>query len=512
MRVSGTVTDAVSNQPIPDFEIATVFDTQRATRTGTPSAFAQGRYELSFNAANPEILQLRASAVGYEPASSQEIKGDEGQHAIDFQLARSSAFDETTAGRPREEVKPTGPRRITGLVRDGQGNPVSGALVSIPTGVATEVTTDAQGAFALRTMRVSGPREETAFLFVRHKERNLAAAIELDANAKALEIKLMPGTIASGRVVDSKGKGIPNAEIILRFWYSGTGHPSREATKVNAQGAYEIRAIPSGYRYSVTASAEGYGEQYVQFNTSEAVDDRIELERLALAVAEQTISGVVVDVEGRPVPGARVNAYGRGQPSRHTTTDEKGRFVIENMCKGRIQIQASIMVPKRLHARDEVEGGTTDIKIVVTERDTRGRRIPKQPPSLKGKPLPDLSGIKVDLSPEQLKGKMVLVCLWDMNQRPSRNCIAQLARRAEQLQQKGVSIVAIQAAKVDEEVLSKWVKPKYIPFPIGTVQSDHEKTRSAWGVKSLPWLILTDRDHVVRDEGISLSELDEKEL
>jgi beta-lactamase regulating signal transducer with metallopeptidase domain/protocatechuate 3,4-dioxygenase beta subunit len=512
MSVSGTITDAKSKQPIPNFEIATVFDTERGRRTGTPSAFTQGSYDLSIREAEPEALQFRASAVGYEPATSQEIKVDEGQHTIDFALARSSSFDATTAGRPREEVKPTGPRRITGVVRDGQGNPVSGALVSTRPWIAENVRTDAQGAFALRTMRISGPREKTVHVFARHEERNLAAALELESKAKALEIKLLPGTIASGRVVDSQGKGIAPAEIVWRFWYSGSGSPARKRMKVNAEGAYEIRAIPSGHRYSVTASAEGYGERYVMFNTAEAVDDRIELAPLVLAVAEQTISGVVVDVEGRPVPDARVNAYGRGQPSRHTSTDEQGRFVIENMCQGRIQIQAGITAPRRLHARDEVEGGATDIKIVVTERDRRGRTIPKQAPSLKGKPLPDLTGIELDISPEQYKGKMILVCLWDMNQRPSRNCITQLGTRNEQLQQKGISLIAIQATKVDEEVLNKWVRASDIPFPIGSIGVDYEKIRSAWGAKSLPWLILTDKNHIVQKEGFSLSQLDEEEL
>ncbi|HUW18688.1 MAG TPA: hypothetical protein VMW16_05245 [Sedimentisphaerales bacterium] len=42
------------------------------------------------------------------------------------------------------------------------------------------------------------------------------------------------------------------------------------------------------------------------------------------------------------------------------------------------------------------------------------------------------------------------------------------------------------------------------------IQADEEKTRFAWGVKSLPWLILTDREHIVRFEGFSLEELDER--
>jgi len=54
------------------------------------------------------------------------------------------------------------------------------------------------------------------------------------------------------------------------------------------------------------------------------------------------------------------------------------------------------------------------------------------------------------------------------------------------------------------------VKKNNIPFPAGIIQDDGEKIRFKWGVKSLPWLILTDRTHVVCAEGISLEELDEK--
>jgi len=37
-----------------------------------------------------------------------------------------------------------------------------------------------------------------------------------------------------------------------------------------------------------------------------------------------------------------------------------------------------------------------------------------------------------------------------------------------------------------------------------------EKIRFAWGVKSLPWLILTDQKHIVEANGFSLAELDER--
>ena len=130
------------------------------------------------------------------------------------------------------------------------------------------------------------------------------------------------------------------------------------------------------------------------------------------------------------------------------------------------------------------------------------------PPSLMGKPLPDFVNIKIDFNPEQAKGRILLVCFWDMNQRPSRNCIARLAKQAEQLREKGLVVAAVQASKVDQNKIDQWVKKNKILVPVGMIQGDEEKTRFSWGVKSLPWLILTDHSHVIHAEGFGFDNLD----
>ena len=129
---------------------------------------------------------------------------------------------------------------------------------------------------------------------------------------------------------------------------------------------------------------------------------------------------------------------------------------------------------------------------------------------LVGKPLPDLKNLDIDPSATDADDKMILVCFWDMEQRPSRYCIRQLAKQAEQLKQKGVTVVAVQVSKVDKNKLNEWVKEYNIPFTIGMIQGDEEKTKFNWGVKSLPWLILSDQQHIVRSEGFGIDELDER--
>jgi len=42
------------------------------------------------------------------------------------------------------------------------------------------------------------------------------------------------------------------------------------------------------------------------------------------------------------------------------------------------------------------------------------------------------------------------------------------------------------------------------------VQGDEEEFHFAWGIRSLPWLILTDSEHIVQLEGFAAEELNNK--
>ncbi|MBN2181519.1 MAG: SMP-30/gluconolactonase/LRE family protein [Sedimentisphaerales bacterium] len=130
-------------------------------------------------------------------------------------------------------------------------------------------------------------------------------------------------------------------------------------------------------------------------------------------------------------------------------------------------------------------------------------------PSLVGKPLPELEKMEIEL-PDDAADKMLLVCFWDMNQRPSRYCITELAKNAELLAQKDITVACIQAADIDKESLNKWLKDNSISFTVGRTLPEFGKSRFDWGVKSLPWLILTDRMHIVTSEGFGPGELKEK--
>jgi Leucine-rich repeat (LRR) protein len=108
--------------------------------------------------------------------------------------------------------------------------------------------------------------------------------------------------------------------------------------------------------------------------------------------------------------------------------------------------------------------------IVPSPRIRIGPAVPpktRQYPSLVGRKLPELQELGIDIDITQTHTIIQLICFFDMNQRPSRNCIGQLAKRTEQLKEKGIAVIAVQTPKVDEDMLNKWVKKNNVPILFG---------------------------------------------
>jgi hypothetical protein len=127
--------------------------------------------------------------------------------------------------------------------------------------------------------------------------------------------------------------------------------------------------------------------------------------------------------------------------------------------------------------------------------------------SLTGKSVPDLSDFGVTPDEIGLTGKRILICFWDMQQRPARRGVTQLAKQAQALQEKDVKVLLVQVTHLEQKAMDQWLSKYEIPFKSTVLKGELEDKKLAWGVKSLPWLILTDQAHIVRAEGFGLSEL-----
>jgi ribosomal protein S28E/S33 len=404
--------------------------------------------------------------------------------------------------------------RITGVVRDPAGNPLGSVRLAVMPSGSHERTTGSDGKFEIMWDPSWTLPDITSILLARDRARNLVAAVDLDAQMKNLDVKLRPGVVLTGKVLDPEGGPLTSARIQITLrWPSFGVMLSRNSEAATApDGTFTVPALPPDRQYGVTVLAEGYGRLYVGVDTHGTKDNRVELGAFKLPVANLFVSGVVVDANEKPVAGAEVFSYGPEQPERRVIlTDDQGRFVIRNICAGPINVSANVPGAEGPSGSVATEGGATNVKITVSASGESGRYVPRKSASLIGKPLPSLKMAGVEL-PADANDRMLLVCLWDVSQRPSRHCLTQLAQRATQLGEKGVMIIAVQAARTEEGALGEWVKTNKVPFPVGRMTGDFEKTRFDWGVTSLPHLILTDKKRVVAAEGFELSELDEKIL
>jgi len=406
---------------------------------------------------------------------------------------------------------------LSGEVSDEQGHAISGALVMHQSfGLGFSTLTDANGHFDTNDIHFHSSRLPSSVrVLAQHIPSGLGAAGVLRDPTRTGKshgrIILKPAYVLTGRVTDPADRSIPAAYVKLL-----KGSSSTIVTEVatDSNGVYCIRSVPpegDNLKYAIVANAEGFGQtaaNRIPFHGDTARP--VHLDPIVLQPADQVISGVVEDANNQPVAGVSVWVRGPGIIRNYrqmdygeTLTDEQGRFRITGVCKEPLHIYASSPSAQRLTGQTWANGGNENVRVVL------GQKLIFSP-SLIGKPLPDLKDLKVDLSPADTDDKILLVCFFDMQQRPSRNGIRELTKRAEELKEKGVAVIAVQASEVDENELNGWVKKYNISFPVGMVQGDGEKTKYDWGVRSLPWLILTDRQHIVHAEDFSLTELDDK--
>lgn len=288
-----------------------------------------------------------------------------------------------------------------------------------------------------------------------------------------------------------------------------TDAKGRFAIELEDEGLYEFRVYPA---------------DFVDMRIRDVPLDKHDL-KITLRKGGIVTGRVVRLMTGRKVPvanvevtaeeGSRVNRATLRRHRLRTKTDTQGRFQIEYLNKLMPKRRADDSEPLQyVPCTWQIRCGSTS-KTVLFEngKNTQDVELVLMPDlqeaiPLIGRALPDFEGIKINPAADQTKDKMMLICFFDMNQRPSRNYIIQLAKQAETLKQKGLSLIAVQAARIDENTLSEWVKGNNIPFPVGIIQDNEECIRFDWAVCSLPWLILTDRSQVIRAEGFGFDNLD----
>jgi len=304
---------------------------------------------------------------------SDAFRLEQGTQRRDFKLTRDPSGDRTVS-RPFADIRVT-----RGLVQDPNDRPAGKATVVFFPTWGTNATTDTQGRFKVLYSPLVPPGSRgTCYLVARDHLRNLAGVLRFDeVSTGDLLVRLAPGLVVTGRVVDPEGKGIPGARLMPMFFMeTGHGQGLIDARTSDPNGCFEIRGLPPGHRHDIRATAEGYGDGRVEVHPGAAVNNRLDLKPLVLVPTNLTIRGVVVTPEGEPIPGASVYCLGGTGDYRTARTDTAGRFVLEKICAGPTTISARAGGRDGPRANVPAKGGDKDVRIVLTGRGLKSETAP----------------------------------------------------------------------------------------------------------------------------------------
>ncbi len=255
---------------------------------------------------------------------------------------------------------------MEGRVVDSKGRPLQGATVTAGAEIdnvhhvhTTESRRD--GAFT-----VSG-FPPTVRLFAWAETDGLASQsygpIALPQSNDMLEIILHTESIVRGTVVDERGNPLEGMRIVPQF-VSADILREVEVTS-DAHGRFELSGMFPGSSSLLVCRDDiniiNLGQiPYITLSAGEVIDGVT----LVCEIADQSITGIVVNSRGAPVAGAHVESPMTGY--ERVRTDNHGHFDLPGLSTAIYRIQAS----KRGYVTTEIQdiaSGTSDVRIVLPD-------------------------------------------------------------------------------------------------------------------------------------------------
>jgi uncharacterized GH25 family protein len=195
------------------------------------------------------------------------------------------------------------------------------------------------------------------------------------------DITLEVGLTVQGRVVETHSKAaVPNAAVYMTSTHTSQlvlAAPGRErgnSVTTDQNGSFRFTNAPRIGLVNLLAEAPGYASAQLQNQIvkSDSVNDvTLELE------VGQDIAGVVVDTDGKLLPGVAIAAQGHSTKtpqSANVVSDDDGRFHFTSLRPGPYQLMASS--PSYSETKMPlVLTGESEVKVVMSTRGTAKLRV-----------------------------------------------------------------------------------------------------------------------------------------
>jgi RNA polymerase sigma factor (sigma-70 family) len=246
--------------------------------------------------------------------------------------------------------------RIRGtIVQNDDGLPVPAARVSIvpsdsPAGDAEKywsddfsATTDRRGEFVISGF---GAGRYTLHIMPPKGSPYLApytqADVRPDTPEQGIAVRLVQGSTIHGKVVDSEtGSGLSSVRIAYRRRVPGPEQAASVWEKIHAQtgpaGTFSMTLPPGKCEIFISEPIPGYaGSQSIlaavggsgPLVQTVAIRPDQQIDGVVFALNHSAIAGRVVDPDGNPVAGVRVDELWSESERCRTVTDQLGRFVM----------------------------------------------------------------------------------------------------------------------------------------------------------------------------------------
>jgi formylglycine-generating enzyme required for sulfatase activity/protocatechuate 3,4-dioxygenase beta subunit len=301
---------------------------------------------------------FRFDDIGFRVVYTGRIGGD--KQVLEIALPEEPAG---IAASPAQESN-SRPRIIAGVVRNEAGVQIDRADIWILPRAGWILRNYDEGTFEMfwHPSEPEAPMQKY-HLVAYNKKSNLAMGMEIDRETSTLDIQLKPGVVLAGKVVDGDGKGIKKADIFIYLQTSDWRPSSYMYTmETDEEGRFEIRALPPGYDYVLSFHSSGYRTVQTEIHSDDMRDNRRDGVSIVLQRGEFSVSGVVVDTDGKPVPNMRVYCTAKGQPAIISHSDADGKFTLDGIFKGRIKVVAD---GHKLYGSVDTEAGATNVRVVL---------------------------------------------------------------------------------------------------------------------------------------------------
>lgn len=280
--------------------------------------------------------------------------------------------------------------RVTGTVRDPDGQPIAGASVWVRSQGSSETTrTASDGTYTLGPI----PPGAQELLATAPRYQTSSSTVNVTVAPPATQdLTLAPVPVLQGRVVSATGQPLAGVRLELeaddpgqeehRYWM--------ESTSSEEDGTFVLETFgPAGYR--LRASHDGFLP----------ADQTVRAPSTGVQVVLRTgahVEGEAVDEQERPVPLARVllkptgtSQGGDSGEARESSTDERGRFTLQGLRPGGylVSVWSETGEEARTITRPIAVRGTEALKVRLQLHLFEGMRLSGLVVDGAGKPIPD---------------------------------------------------------------------------------------------------------------------------